>query len=140
MSLLETRSLVHVVGSFYIFQLFTLAGIYTGCACVAVAIVLIFLQQLPSERHKNKCSGCVCSREVLKPTIIAATFIHLKDYRQLLLIPLTMYSGLEQAFLAGDITQVIKYTTASNHITTFVKAQRNLEVIFSCASGRQLID
>ena len=32
--------------------------------------------------------------------------MHLKDVRQLLLLPLTFFSGLEQAFIFGDFTAV----------------------------------
>lgn len=38
--------------------------------------------------------------------LLAATFIQMKDKRQLLLILITMYSGFEQAFLTGDFTKV----------------------------------
>ena len=80
-----------------------LAGIYTGCGCVAVIVVTFLLQQLPSDKRKKKCP---CTKESCKPRILVATFLHMADYRQLLLIPMTMYSGLEQAFLASDFTQV----------------------------------
>ncbi|XP_067930678.1 protein unc-93 homolog A-like [Watersipora subatra] len=83
-------------------KLYMLAGIYTGCACLAVIIVGVFLQQLPIERNLKIGR---CSKKICKPRIIAATFLHMKDYRQALLIPLTMYSGLEQAFFASDYTQ-----------------------------------
>ncbi|MGH0163073.1 UNVERIFIED_CONTAM: hypothetical protein FKN15_044132 [Acipenser sinensis] len=35
-------------------------------------------------------------------SVFLATFKHLRDKRQILLIPMTMYSGFEQGFLAGD--------------------------------------
>jgi len=38
--------------------------------------------------------------------LLIATFKHMKDKRQLMLIPITMYSGFEQAFLTGDYTRV----------------------------------
>ena len=41
------------------------------------------------------------SMEMLK-----ATVNHMKDRRQLLLIPITVYSGFEQAFLWSDYTRV----------------------------------
>lgn len=89
--------------TYLLLQLYMLAGIYTGCGCAAVAIILIFLQQLPTEAGKK----LKCSKDSCQPKLMVATFMQLKDYRQLLLIPLTMYSGLEQAFLASDYTQVL---------------------------------
>lgn len=85
--------------------MYMLAGVYTGCACVGVSIVLLFLQQLPSQKEKSRCGGM---RASCKPKIIVATFLQMKDYRQLLLIPLTMYSGLEQAFMTSDFTQACR--------------------------------
>ncbi|CAH1802288.1 unnamed protein product [Owenia fusiformis] len=41
----------------------------------------------------------------LKPQYLIATLRHMKHRSQLLLIPLTIYSGLEQAFLASDYTK-----------------------------------
>jgi len=37
--------------------------------------------------------------------LVTATLTHMKDKRQLLLIPITMYSGFEQAFVTGDYTK-----------------------------------
>lgn len=81
-------------------QIYMLAGVYTGCACLGILIVAVFLDQLPSERGKKRSGGCVFSGRLL-----VATFMHMRDTRQLLLIPLTMYSGLEQAFITGDYTK-----------------------------------
>ena len=38
--------------------------------------------------------------------LCAATLRHMRDPRQILLIPLTMFSGLEQAFFSSDFTAV----------------------------------
>ncbi|KAF6026923.1 UNC93A [Bugula neritina] len=84
-------------------KLFMLAGIYSGCACLAVTVILLALQQLPSERSKARCGGC--TRTSCSLTLLASTFLHLRDRRQLLLIPITMFSGLEQAFFASDYMQ-----------------------------------
>ena len=35
-----------------------------------------------------------------------ATLYHLKDTRMILIIPLTIYSGLEQGFIFADFTKV----------------------------------
>ena len=38
--------------------------------------------------------------------LVLATVRLLKDHRMVLLIPLTIYSGLEQGFITGDFTRV----------------------------------
>jgi len=77
-----------------------LAGIYTSCACIAF-IVVLFLQQLPSE--VNRKSNCW---NRLDPKELFSTLRHLKDCRQLLLIPITIYHGMEQGFFISDYLQV----------------------------------
>ncbi|NXH42050.1 UN93A protein, partial [Dicaeum eximium] len=88
--------------------IYTLVGVYTACGVIAVLLVIIFLDQIKSdqaETEKEKLEApSFCSS-------FLATFCHLKDKRQCLLIPLTMYSGFEQAFLAGDYSK--SYTTCA---------------------------
>ncbi|XP_074044138.1 protein unc-93 homolog A-like [Macrotis lagotis] len=81
--------------------IYTLLGIYTGSGILAVLLVAVFLEQIPNEQLEN-------AEEREKSSIwsnFLATFRHLKDKRQCLLIPLTMYSGFEQGFLSGDYTK-----------------------------------
>ncbi|XP_078261309.1 protein unc-93 homolog A isoform X3 [Rhinoraja longicauda] len=80
--------------------IYLLSGIYTGVGVAGVIFVAIFLDQFDkqevSEFKKQKINMC---------TQFVATFTHLKDKRQILLIVMTMYSGFEQGFLAGDYTK-----------------------------------
>ncbi|XP_051854070.1 protein unc-93 homolog A-like isoform X2 [Antechinus flavipes] len=80
--------------------IYTLLSIYTGSGILAVLLVAIFLDPIPNDSEEN---------EEERNTSIASgflsTFRHLRDKRQCLLIPLTMYSGFQQAFLAGDYTK-----------------------------------
>ncbi|NXL72631.1 UN93A protein, partial [Leptocoma aspasia] len=82
--------------------IYTLVGVYTASGVIAVLLVIIFLDQIKSdqaETEKEKLEApSFCSS-------FLATFRHLKDKRQCLLIPLTMYSGFEQGFLAGDYSK-----------------------------------
>lgn len=70
---------------------------------LAVLLIVIFLDQIKSDQAETE-------KEIQKTpsfwSTFLATFQHLKDKRQCLLIPLTMYSGFEQGFLAGDYTKV----------------------------------
>ncbi|XP_064270086.1 protein unc-93 homolog A isoform X2 [Passer domesticus] len=79
--------------------IYTLVGVYTASGVLAVLLVMIFLDQIKSNQAET---------EKEKPSFwstFLATFRHLKDKRQCLLIPLTMYSGFEQAFLTGDYSK-----------------------------------
>lgn len=70
---------------------------------LAVLLIVTFLDQIKSDRAETE-------KEILETSsfwsTFLATFQHLKDKRQCLLIPLTIYSGLEQGFLSGDYTKV----------------------------------
>ncbi|XP_015673950.1 protein unc-93 homolog A [Protobothrops mucrosquamatus] len=77
--------------------IYTLMGIYTASEILAVLLVTVFLDQISTNQAESE-EKTVSSFG----STFLETFQHLKDKRQCLLIPLTMYSGLEQGFLAGD--------------------------------------
>ncbi|XP_067930368.1 protein unc-93 homolog A-like isoform X2 [Watersipora subatra] len=83
-------------------QLFMLAGVYTSCACIAVLMAAFLLEQLPAKVTERQ-TGCL--KNSCKSRLLVATLVQLKDRRQLLLLPLTVYCGLHQAFFASDYTQ-----------------------------------
>ena len=79
-----------------------MCGIYIGCALVAFLIIAVFLDKLVLDKDdkekKNKGLSFHLLLESLK---------HIWRSRyQKLLVPLTIYSGIEQAFIAGDFTRV----------------------------------
>ncbi|XP_033000068.1 protein unc-93 homolog A [Lacerta agilis] len=80
--------------------IYTLLGIYTGSGVLAVLLVATFLDRITDDQAEGekKETPSLCFT-------FMATLRHLKDKRQCLLIPLTMYSGFEQGFLAGDYTK-----------------------------------
>ncbi|KAJ7411563.1 Protein unc-93 A [Willisornis vidua] len=82
--------------------IYTLLGVYTASGVLAVLLIIIFLDQIKSDQAETE-------KEKLETpsfwSTFLATFKHLKDKRQCLLIPLTMYSGFEQGFLSGDYTK-----------------------------------
>ncbi|CAH2312981.1 unc-93 homolog A [Pelobates cultripes] len=80
---------------------YTLLGIYTGSGVLAIALIAIFLDNIDLNTRQAKDDF----KEESFGKKIMATIRHLKDKRQCLLIPLTMYSGFEQGFLAGDYTK-----------------------------------
>ncbi|ETN76370.1 hypothetical protein NECAME_11724 [Necator americanus] len=73
---------------------------YLACAIVAVMIVSMFLNAL----HKdviNRSRAPVFDAAVLKQT-----FVNFKNMKIMLLVPLTVFNGVEQAFLAGIFTKI----------------------------------
>lgn len=72
-----------------------------GVGIFAIILVAVFLDNI----DRAKAQQFRDKREPFCSTFFA-TFKHLRDRRQLLLIPLTMYSGFEQSFLAGEYTRV----------------------------------
>ncbi|NWS00869.1 UN93A protein, partial [Motacilla alba] len=94
--------------------IYTLVGVYTASGVLAVLLVIIFLDQIKSdqvETEKEKTSFW---------STFLATFHHLKDKRQCLLIPLTMYSGFEQAFLSGDFSKSFVTCALGIHYVGYV--------------------
>jgi len=75
-------------------------GIYTACAAVFF-VIIIFLDRMNLDKEKKDGEG------KLFPKLIIATFKHWwKSPYQKLLMPLTVYSGIEQAFIGADFTKV----------------------------------
>ncbi|XP_015713482.1 protein unc-93 homolog A [Coturnix japonica] len=97
--------------------IYTLLGVYTASGVLAVLLIIIFLDQIKSEQAENE-------KEIQKTSsfwsTFLATFQHLKDKRQCLLIPLTMYSGFEQGFLAGDYTKTYVTCALGIHYVGYV--------------------
>ncbi|XP_073483692.1 protein unc-93 homolog A-like [Aquarana catesbeiana] len=76
--------------------IYILLGSYTACGVLAVLLIIIFLDEIQAEKAQQEDNTC--------STLLAA-FKHLRDKRQCLLIPLTMFSGFEQGFIASDFTK-----------------------------------
>uniref|UniRef100_A0A8B9RWW1 Protein unc-93 homolog A n=1 Tax=Accipiter nisus TaxID=211598 RepID=A0A8B9RWW1_9AVES len=97
--------------------IYTLLGIYTGNGVLAVLLIAIFLDKIKSDQAETE-------KEILETpsfwSTFLATFQHLKDKRQCLLIPLTMYSGFEQGFLSGDYTKTYVTCALGIHYVGYV--------------------
>ncbi|XP_056419320.1 protein unc-93 homolog A-like [Hyla sarda] len=87
--------------------IYTLLGIYTGSGILAVVLICVFLDNINLKKTED-------NEDIKDEPIwikILETLRHLRDKRQCLLIPLTMWSGFEQGFLSGDYTK--SYVTCS---------------------------
>ncbi|XP_053401423.1 protein unc-93 homolog A-like [Mercenaria mercenaria] len=82
-------------------QVYTVCGIYIASAFVAFLIVALFLDKINLDKHDNRTG-----KRKLSFHLLLETFKHMwRNPYQKLLIPLTIYSGIEQAFIAGDFTR-----------------------------------
>ena len=70
-----------------------------GIGVFAVLFVIVMLDRLTGDLDRRKAQESSVS-------LLIATVKHLRDKRMLLVLPITMFSGLEQAFTFGDFTQV----------------------------------
>ncbi|XP_045632169.1 protein unc-93 homolog A isoform X5 [Ursus americanus] len=86
--------------------IYTLLGIYTGSGVLAVLLVAVFLEPIKDAQQKSEGE-----KELPFWSTLLSTFRLLRDRRLRLLVLLPMYSGFEQAFLAGDYTR--SYTTCA---------------------------
>ncbi|MBN3314452.1 UN93A protein, partial [Atractosteus spatula] len=105
---------------------YTLLGSYIGVGVLAMIFVAVFLDNLDRDAARE-------FRDNRDPfwTVFLATFKHLSDKRQILLIPLTMYSGFEQGFLAGDYTKGSYFLK----LTYYFYSQLSFQYYVTCALG-----
>ena len=84
-------------------KIYIIAGIFLGCSLAAAAIVAIFVDPLTrfGEDERND------DREQLSGVqLLVATFRHMKNKNQILVIPITIWSGIEQGYFNADFTAV----------------------------------
>jgi len=83
-------------------EVFTVYGIYIGFAVLAVLVISIFLDPITLDREEDK----IKDGRKFSAQLVLNTLKHLwRSHYQKLLVPLTMYSGIEQAFVTGDYTK-----------------------------------
>ncbi|XP_066228971.1 protein unc-93 homolog A [Saccopteryx leptura] len=94
--------------------IYTLLGIYTGSGILAILLVALFLEPLRED---------LLEREGETPSVRATllqTFKLLRDKRLRLLVLLPMYSGFQQAFLAGEYTRSYATCALGIHFVGYV--------------------
>ena len=79
-------------------KIITLISIYLAVGILAIILIISLLDKVKVLGSDKRNHGVF--------SLFIATLKHLKDVRMRLLIPLTMYSGLEQGFVFGDFTKV----------------------------------
>ncbi|KAL1130888.1 hypothetical protein AAG570_012129 [Ranatra chinensis] len=82
-------------------EIYTMCTIYLGCVIAAVIMIAAFVD--PLSRYGEKQKGD--SSELSGLDLLSATVRHLRKPFQQLLIPITIFIGMEQAFIGADFTQ-----------------------------------
>ncbi|KAK8737945.1 hypothetical protein OTU49_004314 [Cherax quadricarinatus] len=82
-------------------QIYTMASIYLVFSLLSSVIVVIFVDPL-SRFVGNETYDATADKTGVQ--LLVATFNHMRHPYQLLIIPLTIWSGVEQAFLGADYT------------------------------------
>ncbi|XP_066260260.1 UNC93-like protein isoform X2 [Euwallacea similis] len=84
-------------------ELYEIMSIYLACIIAAVILIVILVD--PLSRYGEKQRRNSGAAELSGIQLLSATFIQLKKPYQQLLIPITIYIGVEQAFISADFTQ-----------------------------------
>ncbi|KAK7500311.1 hypothetical protein BaRGS_00008534 [Batillaria attramentaria] len=81
-------------------KVYILCGIYLACAVLGFIVISLFLDPITLDQETSAAD------RHLSPRLLIATFKHLvASPAQMLLVPITVYSGVEQAFIGGDYTK-----------------------------------
>ncbi|XP_071529452.1 UNC93-like protein [Panulirus ornatus] len=98
-------------------KIYTMASIYLVCAILSSVIIAFLVDPLTrfGEEERVGSSSGKSGWELL-----VATFNHMRHPYQLLIIPLTMWSGVEQAFLGADYTAAYVSCGLGVHMVGYV--------------------
>lgn len=83
-------------------QIYTISSIYLACIFAAVVLIVLLVDPLSRYGEKQRRAD---SSELTGIQLLSATAYHLKKPYQQLLIPITIWIGMEQAFIGADFTQ-----------------------------------
>ncbi|KAG5682264.1 hypothetical protein PVAND_011628 [Polypedilum vanderplanki] len=84
-------------------EIFLISIIYLSCIAAAVTIIALFMD--PLSRYGERRRGSISAQQTSGVQLLAATFRQLRKPNQQLLIPLTVFIGMEQALIGADFTQ-----------------------------------
>jgi len=84
-------------------EIYTISTIYLACILGAVIIIALLLD--PLSRYGEKRKGSESAKELSGVALLSATMNQCKKGNQQLLVPITVWIGMEQAFIGADFTQ-----------------------------------
>ncbi|CAB0038985.1 unnamed protein product [Trichogramma brassicae] len=106
-------------------EIYEISAIYLTCVFVAVLIVALFVDPLSrygEKQHRND------SKPLSGIQLLSATAYQLKKPYQQLLIPITVWIGMEQAFIGAEFTQEFSFSLATEHTArTLAKCTRDCD-------------
>ncbi|XP_019878966.1 UNC93-like protein isoform X2 [Aethina tumida] len=85
-------------------EIYEISTIYLTCIIVAVVLIAIMVDPLSRYGEKQRRNS-TSQPELTGVQLLAATFTQLRKPYQQLLIPITIWIGMEQAFIGADFTQ-----------------------------------
>ncbi|XP_042205190.1 UNC93-like protein isoform X5 [Homarus americanus] len=98
-------------------KIYTMASIYLVCAIISSVIIAALVDPL-TRFGENERMGSSTGKSGWE--LLVATFNHMRHPYQLLIIPLTMWSGVEQAFLGADYTAAYVSCGLGVHMVGYV--------------------
>lgn len=99
-------------------EIYEISSIYLSCIVAAVIIIALFLD--PLRRYGERRRGSITAIEIGGSQLLAATFRQLKKPNQQLLIAITVFIGMEQAFIGADFTQAYVACALGVHMIGYV--------------------
>ncbi|CAG9138282.1 unnamed protein product [Plutella xylostella] len=114
-------------------EIYEISAIYLSCVFVAVLMVALLVD--PLSRYGEKQRQTDPSKELSGIQLLSATAYQLKKPNQQLLIPITLWIGMEQAFIGADYTQVQVQVQVQLQVQVHVGVEGSDEVSYS-GSGR----
>ena len=84
-------------------KIYIIAAIYLACSIAAALLVAFFVDPLSRFDTTDERKDRMASTGL---QLLVATFSHMKKKEQILVIPITFWSGIEQGFFGADFTAV----------------------------------
>ena len=80
-----------------------MVGVYIAFAVLGVILMVVFVDELPYNVNQQ---GSIEKTKDEVQSLLLATLNHMRRVNQLLLIPVTLFSGLEQGFIGAEFNEV----------------------------------
>lgn len=98
-------------------KIYTMATIYLICALLSSVIIALLVDPLTKYGEDDRV-GSSSGKSGME--LLVATFNHMRHPYQLLIIPLTVWSGVEQAFIGADYTAAYVSCGLGVHMVGYV--------------------
>ncbi|KAG7155255.1 protein unc-93 homolog A-like [Homarus americanus] len=107
-------------------KIYTITSVFLACTFLSSLTTLFFVDPVTKFTHKEDQDT---KRESVSQLVVS-TFNHMRHPYQLLVIPLTIYSGLEQQFLTADYTAAYVTCALGVHMVGYVLISLGVSAAF----------